>query len=281
MMADPTDRKSARPTLASQPVIWRSPRLARPQDDRDNRNARLLAYSSPEMDGLYRRLDNADLTIVLCDQNGLILGLVGASALADARDCGDEASAPTGDESPAEQLPAILQDRPASAIRVNRHGQPVADPDLLGIAAPILSPEATPQGILGILGFFPPNLLRTTNLSHPNALLQTTAEIIEHRLIQNDERGFIVLGFHPRRGVLGTPLEALAVFDRDGRLLSANRSARRLLALGESTPPEARCMDLFEGHWHSLVAQAKLCLVDPFTLYARDGTSLVARVMLR
>lgn len=115
---------------------------------------------------------------------------------------------------------------------------------------------------------------------HIHALLQTTAEMIEHRLVGNDERGFLLLHFHAQQALLGGPLEALAVFDQDSRFVAVNRAASALIELDDD-PGRLRCTDRFDVQWLSLVGYASLCLVEPITLRTRNGATFFARATLR
>ena len=117
-------------------------------------------------------------------------------------------------------------------------------------------------------------------MSHANALLQTAARIIEHRLIETDPQGFLLLRFHRYPTVLGTPLEALALLDADGGVLLANRVAIDLLApcpVGCGVPVAA----CFATHWCGIVGYAALGLRQPFALRDHRGTDFSARASLR
>jgi transcriptional regulator of acetoin/glycerol metabolism len=231
--------------------------------------ARLVAFATPAMESLHQQLASPTLTVLLADREGFILSVVGPHALlpgapADHASNGHDhaAAAPVGGGS---SLGTITEH--AVALIAGRRV-------VLGVTAPILAPDG---GILGILDFCASPF---DNLSHASALLQTTAGIIEHRLIESDERGFLVLRFHPRVGVLGGPLEALAVFDRESRLLATNQVANNLLALG-SRRSGLRCPDCFDAHWPGLVGQAALAMTEPFVIRACRGTQFYARAALR
>jgi transcriptional regulator of acetoin/glycerol metabolism len=66
------------------------------------------------------------------------------------------------------------------------------------------------QGVLGILDVS--TSARLTQV-HAQALLQTTAEIIENRLIETVADAAVVIRFHHQPEALASPLEGLAVFD--------------------------------------------------------------------
>lgn len=115
---------------------------------------------------------------------------------------------------------------------------------------------------------------------HIQALLQTTAEMIEHRLVESDERGFLRLHFHTQQAMLGGPLEALAVFDQDSRFVALNRTAATLLSIG-SDLARMRCTDCFDVQWLNLVGYASLHLIEPFPLRTCSGARFFARTTLR
>lgn len=228
--------------------------------------ARLVAFSMPAMESLHQQLASPTLTVLLADRDGFILSVVGPQiTLPGAPEDGARPAGAQAAVSPLSSLGTITEH--AVALIAGRRV-------VMGVTAPILAPDG---GILGILDFCATPF---DNLSHASALLQTTAGIIEHRLIESDERGFLVLRFHPRPGVLGSPLEALAVFDRDSRLLATNQVANNLLALGTSRT-ELRCPDCFDAHWPGLVGQAALAMAEPFVIRACRGTEFYARAALR
>ncbi|MFN3987459.1 MAG: hypothetical protein ACK4KV_18345 [Rhodocyclaceae bacterium] len=171
--------------------------------------------------------------------------------------------------------PPVMEDAASGSATLTDPGfeQPIRG-QILGVAAPILAPDHALLGIVDVAA--PPG----DSFSHANALLQTTAAIIEHRLIESDASGFLLLRFHARAGVLGSPLEALALFDRDSRLIVANRVAAHLLAPG-GFDPDTRCPDCFDTQWTGLVGYAALSLNEPFVLRGHQGIQFFARASLR
>lgn len=120
------------------------------------------------------------------------------------------------------------------------------------------------------------------NSDHIQALVQTTVAMIEHRLVESDERGFLLLHFHTQHALLGGPLEALAVFDHDARFVAVNRTAGTLLAIaGDADLTRLRCTECFDVQWLNLVGYASLRLVEPFGLRACSGAQFLARTSLR
>ncbi|MDI3488751.1 MAG: hypothetical protein PWP11_28 [Thauera sp.] len=255
-----------------------SPAPLAASDVLDAEHERLLAFSMPAMESLHQQLASPSLTVLLADRQGFVLGVVGP--LRPAASHSRETSS-TREASPT---------REASRLAAAGFGaHPGADADdaesgtfavfagnriVMGITAPILAPLG---GVLGILDL---SAAPFDNLSHAGALLQTTAGIIEHRLIESDERGFLMLRFHTHPGVLGSPLEALAVFDRESRLVVGNRVARNLLEIDERRA-SLLCPDCFDAPWPGLVGQAALAQSEPFVLRTCGGGRFFARASLR
>lgn len=248
--------------------------LARPA--LDPAHARMLALARPVMENLHQQLASATLAVILADRDGVLLAMVaprGGALDPGARDAGaaGPALALPALSAPG-ALPARLPggDAAAGARTVAFAGGARA---LMGLSSPIL---AAGGGMLGIIDLCASPL---DSLSHAGALLRTTAAIIEHRLIEHDERGYLMLHFHPQASVLGTPLEALVLFGSDSRLLAANRSAVTLLAIAHACEG-LRCPDCFAEHWSGLVDEACGQAGAAFTIHSCSGTPFFARARL-
>ncbi len=230
------------------------------------------------MESLHEQLGSPTLTVLLADNRGLILSLVGAAA---SQPSGSGQLEPGRAAASSQSLPSFPVIDAAKVGEILALPGPVQQSlrlpgrTVLGVAAPIMAPDG---GVLGLLDFAASP--QAHSFSHANALLQTTAAIIEHRLIETDEQGYLVLHFHTNAGMLGSPLEALAVFDCDSRLLASNRVASSLLAL-ESTTRPVRSPDCFRTHWAGLVDQASAHRTEPFMLRAHRGRAFFARASLR
>jgi hypothetical protein len=221
---------------------------------------RLVTLSAPAIEDLYRQLDSPTITVLLADSQGGVLRAIG-----NGRDISALPAVPCGDASRAQ--PAMPNPQHAMT-------PPRLPAQRVGIAVPILPPDG------GLLGFVDAEASPLDWLSHANALLQTAARIIEHRLIESDQQGFLLLRFHRYPTVLGTPLEALALFDASGGVLLANRVAIDLLApcpLGCGVPA-ASC---FATQWCGIVGYAALGMRESFTLRDHRGANYSARASLR
>ena len=228
---------------------------------------RLVMLSAPAMEDLYRQLDSPTTTVLLADSQGGVLRAIGNGHEAG----GSNSALPGAPRAPAHA--ATARTPPAIAERDPSMPQP-QPAQRVGIAVPILPPGG------GLLGFVDTDASPLDWMSHANALLQTAARIIEHRLIETDPQGFLLLRFHRYPTVLGTPLEALALLDADGGVLLANRVAIDLLApcpVGCGVPVAA----CFATHWCGIVGYAALGLRQPFALRDHRGTDFSARASLR
>lgn len=243
--------------------------------DRLEANARLLTFSRPAIENLYQQIGNPSSTVLLADRDGLILSAVGCPDFLDR--AGQVALSPGARWREADvgtnAIGTALHTGGFTAVRGAEH---YLDRNrfLTCVATPILAPSG---GILGILDV---STDARADLSHANALLHTTAELIEHRLIETMNGGFLSVHFHNRPDLIGSPLEALAVFDEDGRLIASNRAARRLLAL-DPRHPAARCDECFATPWGGLVGWAALRQNRPFPVRTLRGLTCCALARLR
>ena len=174
-------------------------------------------------------------------------------------------------------ITVLLADSAGSVLRaIGSRALPAAPavpPGQLGIAVPILPPTGA------LLGFLDADAAPAEWLGHANALLHTAACLIEHRLIETEPQGFLLLRFHRYASVLGTPLEALVLFDAEGAVLLANHTARALLApCAFGAGGAAAC---FATQWCGIVGYAALGLRQPFVLRDRRGGGFSAQASLR
>lgn len=250
--------------------------LVSPADLRDRleANARLLTFSRPVIENLFRQIGCPSSTLLLTDCDGLILSAIGDTGFLDRAT--RVALCPGAEWSEAAMgtnaIGTALTTRKAVAVEGSQHYL-ARNRFLTCVATPIFSPTGGVAGILDI------STDARANLSHADALLRTTAECIEHRLIENLGEGFLSLHFHTRPDLLGSPLEGLVLFDEAGRLLASNRAARALLQLhGEF--PQGSYPECFTTQWRHLVAWAAFGPLTPFPLRTLHGQTCIARAEL-
>jgi transcriptional regulator of acetoin/glycerol metabolism len=237
-------------------------------------NARLLTFSQPVIENLLRQIGSRDATVLLTDDQGLILSANGDAGFLDraAKVALSPGTAWSEAEMGTNAIGTALATGDIIAVRGDEHFLE-RNRFLTCVAIPILAPTG---GIAGILDISPD---ANANLSHSNALLRTTAELIEHRLVESMDDGFLRVRFHNRPELLGSPLEAIAVFDEAGRVMAVNRNARNLLRLHQEYP-DAACEDCFAITWQRLLDWTALDQNIPFPLRTRHGQTLAARVSL-
>lgn len=240
---------------------------------------RLIACALPAMESLHQQLASPTLIVLLADSRGAILSMMGPRPdwiAPSSRPPAPDEDARATHEARSQFGPFRLLDGPLPMIdfETTRRGGLPRSRTVLGVATPIHVPDG------GVLGIIDVAVTPDDSFGHANALLQTTAAIIEHRLVESDERGFLILHFHSRAGVLGSPLEAVAIFDPDSCLVASNRVALNLLSLGEFST-DLRYPDCFDTHWTGLVGYAALSVPEPFMLRSCRGTRFFARASLR
>src|ERR1700756_1844114 len=86
-------------------------------------------------------------------------------------------------------------------------------------AAPIMDPRGKLSGVLDVSGDW-----RGFH-RHTMALVQMSAGLIENNLFHGAFPNAVTLRFHARAELIGTLFEGIAVFDAEGRFITANRSA--------------------------------------------------------
>jgi len=243
--------------------------------DRLEANARLLTFSRPVIENLFQQIDCPSSTVLLTDEHGLILSAIGDTRFLDRASRVSLGPGATWTEATmgTNAIGTALVTHQTVAVEGAQHYLE-RNRFLTCVATPIFAPDGGVAGILDI------STDARANLSHADALLRTTAECIEHRLIESLDDGFLAIHFHVRPDLLGSPLEALAIFDESGRLLASNRAARALLHL-QGEYPQTSCDESFTTRWQGLVDWAAFGRRTPFPLRTRHGQTCIALVDLR
>jgi len=240
-------------------------------------NARLLTYAQPVIEHLHQQIARSSSMVLLADNDGMILRAVGDSDFV-----GRAASislAPGAFWSEqcmgTNAVGTALHEQRSVAVYGEQHYLQ-RNQFLTCLATPILAPCG---GILGILDISSDS--RVTPV-HAQALLQTTVEMIENRLIENLAEGTLLLHFHPVAEMLGTPLEALAVFSEAGAMLACNRRASALLGLREAEVRHGGrgFGEFFAMPWSALLDHAARQGSRPLKIRASRGRLLVAAAKL-
>lgn len=262
------------PRMALNEAVASSVELA----ERLEANARLITYAQPVIEHLHQQIARSSSMVLLADNGGMILRAVG-----DTDFVGRAASislAPGAIWSEqcmgTNAVGTALHEQRSVAVFGDQHYLE-RNQFLTCIATPILAPCG---GILGILDIS--SDARVTHL-HARALLETTVEMIENRLIETVAEGALVLHIHSAPEMLGTPLEGLAVFSESGVMLSCNRRARSLLGLpaGESSQAGGSFGEFFLTPWPTLLDHAARHGMQPLKIRTNRGRVLAAAANLR
>ncbi|MCB1915837.1 MAG: sigma-54-dependent Fis family transcriptional regulator [Rhodocyclaceae bacterium] len=259
--------------LAQENVLARDPVDRVRLSERLEANSRLISYAQPIMEHLHDALDHASSMVLLADGAGLILRAVGdGSFVSRAQRVALMPGAHWGEHEMGTNAIGTAIHEACTVAVIGEEHYFERNRFLTCIATPIHAPTGGTLGILDLSSDV------RVSLPHARALLHSTAEMIEHRLLESLDDGYLSLHFSPHAEVLGSPLEAIALFDENGRMLACNRNARLALNLADSAglPPFHECFTL---DWRRLLTLA----ADPARLEVRcrQGRRLAARARLR
>jgi transcriptional regulator of acetoin/glycerol metabolism len=239
-------------------------------------NARLVTFAQPIIEHLYQQLSHSSCMVMLADSEGLILRAVGDNGFVERASrvilmpgarWSEESMGTNAIGTAIHEARIVSVCRDQHFLERNRF--------LTCIATPILAPSG---GILGILDLS--SDARVT-LPHAQALLSTTAEIIEHRILAALDIGHVALHFSDHAELLGSPLEAVALFDEAGIMVACNRRARHLLNLSEQAALPT-FEEAFVEEWRHLGRLLATSRADTACLHRRNSRgSLSARLVLR
>ncbi len=188
------------------------------------RNESLLKHAAPVMNGLYAQIARSGSMIVLTNASGFILHSVGDQSFLDrASKVALSPGVEWSEESKGTNAigTALVEQAPVSV-----HGSQhffAANHFLTCSASPIFDPCSRMLGVLDVTG-------DSRNPSHHSlALINLAVQTIENQLFSHAFPEGFLLHCHVQQELIGTVFEALLAFDHDGRVLSANRSACRLI----------------------------------------------------
>ncbi|SAK65260.1 Fis family GAF modulated sigma54 specific transcriptional regulator [Caballeronia hypogeia] len=186
----------------------------------------LFAHALPVMETLYAQIANTHSMIALTDASGLILHSLGDDDfLARAEKVALRAGAVWSEEHQGTNaIGTTIAERTAVTVHGDQHYLR-ANHFLTCSSVPILDPHGNLSGVLDVTGD------RRGYHQHTMALVKMSGQMIENRLIASAFGDGLRIRFHSRPEFIGTLMEGIAVFDLDGRLLCANRSAQFQLGL--------------------------------------------------
>ncbi|MDR5783654.1 sigma-54-dependent Fis family transcriptional regulator [Caballeronia sp. LZ065] len=186
----------------------------------------LCAHALPVIETLYAQLANTHSMIALTDADGLILHSFGDDDfLARAEKVALRAGAIWNEaHQGTNAIGTTIAERTAVTVHGDQHYLR-ANHFLTCSSVPILDPLGNLSGVLDVTGD------RRGYHQHTMALVKMSGQTIENRLIASAFADKLRVRFHSRPEFIGTLMEGIAVFELDGRLLCANRSAQFQLGL--------------------------------------------------
>jgi len=256
---------------AGRPVF--DPLTGRDLTEASERNRALTAQALPIMEGLYRQIVDTESMIILTDASGLILHSLGDDVFLKRAEkvalqpgvVWSEASKGTNaiGTAIADCAPRLVHG-PEHFIEANQV--------LTCSAAPITDPQGRLIGVLDVSGDW------HGFHRHTMALVQMSAGLIENNLFNGAYPAGITLRFHARAELIGTLFEGIAVFDADGRFVTANRSAVFQLGAPLAELGKRSFASLFGLPMPALLGQAQLRSADLVTLALPTGVRVPARI---
>nr|WP_150696364.1 sigma-54-dependent Fis family transcriptional regulator [Pandoraea terrae] len=201
--------------------------LGQPELRRQIEQSRVLCnHAVPVIEALYEQIVNTQSMVVLTDARGLILKSLGDDDFLGRAE--KVALRPGANWSERYQGTNAIGAAIAELGPVTVHGDQHflrANHFLTCSSVPILDPHGRLAGVLDVTGD------HRSYHRHTMALVRMSAQMIENHLFANAFPDALLLHFHGRPEFLGTLMEGIAAFSRDGRFLSANRSAQFQLGL--------------------------------------------------
>ncbi len=241
-------------------------------------NARLITYAQPVIEHLHQQIARSSSMVLLADRDGMVLRAVGDSGFVERASRISLTPGAVWSEQTmgTNAIGTALVEGRSVTVQGAEHYL-ARNGFLTCIATPILAPTG---GVLGILDIS--SDVRVTH-SHARALLNTTVEMIENRLIEGLPDGYLELRFHPSAEMIDSPLGGLALFDEMGQFCCCNRRARALLGLECETPPQPAGSfgQFFLTPWHRLLDHALRHGQQPLRLRTGSGRELAATACLR
>ncbi len=138
------------------------------------------------------------------------------------------------------------------------------------VAAPIDNPAGERLGALDITAYDNVPAFDVFNL------VVDAAAAIENRLFQAS-RDRLLVHFHPRAELIGTPMEGLLQVDETGTVCGANRAAARLLCQPRAALMGSAFGDWFDRRLQGLFARTAHLRADLVELSTRTGLQVMAR----
>jgi len=231
--------------------------------DRQEPLESLRAIAQGEMATLYQQLSGSGFSVLLTDQEGVLLDYLGDPSFSEAaRRCGMVEGALWSEQYQGTNGmgTCAIEKRP---LLVHHHEHFLArNIGLTCSSAPIFDHEG------GLLAVLDASSFSRQAQQHTLVLVNMSAQMIENRALLCRFRDHYALRFHSRPEFIGTLWEGALALNEEGRILAANRSA--LFQLGYKKPADLagfQLRDLFNTGMEALLGRNNQGWLNPVALY--------------
>ncbi|BDT66305.1 acetoin catabolism regulatory protein [Comamonadaceae bacterium OS-1] len=235
-------------------------------------NRFLYQHAAPVMETLYEQIANTHSMVLLTARSGMILHSLGdADFLEKASQVALQPGVDWSEKGKGTNAigTALAEEKPI-VVHGSQHFLQ-ANRFLTCSCTPIFDPYGKVIGALDVTGD------HRSYHQHTMALARMSAQMIENHMFADVFHTEIMVRFHTRAEFLGTLMEGIAVFDPDGRFITANRSAQFQFGMSSGALAAHTFYSLFRistSQFHDRVRTAKgnvisLCLHNGVTICCR------------
>jgi transcriptional regulator of acetoin/glycerol metabolism len=232
-------------------------------------NRFLYQHAAPIMETLYQQIANTQSMVLLTARSGMILHSLGDDDFLEK--ASQVALAPGVDWSEKNKGTNAIGTALAEEHPVVVHGEQhflAANRFLTCSCTPIFDPYGKVIGALDVTGD------HRSYHQHTMALARMSAQMIENHMFADVFAKEVIVRFHTRTEFLGTLMEGIAVFNPEGRFVTANRSAQFQLGLSINALGAHTFSSLFGLAISQFLDRARGAVGRPVTLCLHNGVTV-------
>ena len=232
-------------------------------------NRFLYQHAAPIMETLYHQIANTQSMVLLTARSGMILHSLGDDDFLEK--ASQVALAPGVDWSEKNKGTNAIGTALAEEHPVVVHGEQhflEANRFLTCSCTPIFDPFGKVIGALDVTGD------HRSYHQHTMALARMSAQMIENHMFADVFAKEVIVRFHTRSEFLGTLMEGIAVFNPEGRFVTANRSAQFQLGLSVNALGAHTFSSLFGQAISQFLDRARGATGRPVTLCLHNGVTV-------
>ncbi len=232
-------------------------------------NRFLFQHAAPIMETLYHQIANTQSMVLLTARSGMILHSLGDDDFLEK--AAQVALKPGVDWSEKNKGTNAIGTALAEEHPVVVHGAQhflQANRFLTCSCTPIFDPFGKVIGALDVTGD------HRSYHQHTMALARMSAQMIENHMFSDVFAKEIIVRFHTRAEFLGTLMEGLAVFNPEGRFVTANRSAQFQLGLSINALGAHTFSSLFGAAISQFLDRIRAAGTRPVTLCLHNGVTV-------